>query len=136
MHLWTDLSVFLTWYTWPTQFQSKMWSTNNQNKWDKSKRKVCQKILIYQIFLSFLLPFYHFYLTYNINKYLLSRQNTSIYVIHSVIKSLCFYLMCTIFISDCWTSLIQSNTIWIYITIMVANMNLEIIYIYIFIILI
>ena len=44
---------------------------------------------------------------------------------HSVIKAFYFYLMCTIFISDCWTSLIQSDTIWIYITIMVANMNLE-----------
>ena len=44
---------------------------------------------------------------------------------HSVIKSFYFYLMCTIFISDCWTSLIQSDTICIYTTIMVANMNLE-----------
>ena len=44
---------------------------------------------------------------------------------HSVIKAFYFYLISTIFVSDCWTSLIQSDTIWIYITIMVANMNLE-----------
>ena len=85
-------------------------------------------MLYFPIFLSCLSPFYHFYLTHNINKYLFFRQNTQIYVMHSVIKSLCFYLMRTIFISDCWTSLIQSDTIWIYITTMVANMNLEYIY--------
>ena len=44
---------------------------------------------------------------------------------HSVIKAFYFYLISTIFVSDCWTSLIQSDAIWIYITIMVANMNLE-----------
>ena len=37
---------------------------------------------------------------------------------HSVIKAFYFYLISTIFVSDCWTSLIQSDTIWIYITIM------------------
>ena len=70
LHLWTYLGVFLTWYTWPTQFRSKMWLTNNLNKWDKSKPKICKKCATFSYIFIIFVTFYHFHLTCNINKYL------------------------------------------------------------------